>query len=68
MSTPTDPWRKSALLWGVVGALAFLTLHQGYLLFGGEFLGFGPVALLTTTVFAVGATTTYLLEPRLRAR
>jgi hypothetical protein len=59
---------KAAFLWGVTGALVFLVGHQGYLLFGGTFLGVGPVAAVAVAVFAVTAAVAYLLEGRLVAR
>jgi predicted Na+-dependent transporter len=47
------PRRKSSLLWGVVGALAFLVLVQGYRLVVGPFgidpLAIGAVALCVGT-------------------
>ena len=58
------PRRKSALLWGVVAALSFLVLHQGYLLAGGAFLGIGPVAAVTVAVFVGGVTVSYYAEGR----
>jgi hypothetical protein len=58
------PRRKSALLWGAVGALAFLALHQAYLLADGAFLGVGPVAALTVVVFAGTALSAYYAEGR----
>ena len=44
---------RSALLWGAIGALAFLTLHGAYLLVGGPFLGIVPIAGVTVLVFGV---------------
>ena len=58
------PRRKSAALWGVVGALAFLSLHQAYLLLGGVFLGFAPIAGVAVVVFASTAVATYAAERR----
>jgi hypothetical protein len=59
--------RKSSLLWGLVGALAFLVLVQGYRLvvgpFGPGLLALGGVAVL---VGAASAGLTYVLEPRVR--
>lgn len=63
-STPTDRWR-SALLWGVVGLLVFLVLHQGYLVAGGEFLGIGRIAALAVFVFVGAALGSYVTESRL---
>ena len=59
-----QPQRKSALLWGAVGAMGFLVLHQGYLLFGGAFLGVGPVAAVALVVFVASAFASYVLETR----
>jgi hypothetical protein len=60
--------RTSSLLWGVVGALAFLVLVQGYRLFLGP-LGPGPLALggAAALVGAASAGLTHVLEPRIRA-
>jgi hypothetical protein len=63
------PRRKSSLLWGLVGALAFLVLVQGYRLVVGALridpLPIGGVALV---VGGIAAGVTYLLEPRLNGR
>ena len=59
-----NPRRKSALLWGVVGAMAFLVAHQGYLLAGGAFLGIGPIAGVAVVVFASTAASAYYAERR----
>jgi hypothetical protein len=58
------PRRYSALLWGVVGALAFLVAHQGYLLADGAFVGVGPLAAVTVVVFVAAALTAYYAEGR----
>jgi hypothetical protein len=60
-----NPRQKSAFLWGFVGAFGFLTLHQAYLLIGGEFLGVGPIAGITVVVAAVTAVAAYYAERRL---
>lgn len=52
----------TALLWGVVGALSYLVLHQGYLLVGGTFLGFGPIIGLTIAVFGLSSVSAFALE------
>jgi hypothetical protein len=59
--------RRSSLLWGVVGTLAFLVLVQGYRLLVGP-LGPSPLALggVALLVGAVAATLTHVLEPRMR--
>gem|GEM_PF-184901 len=57
---------KSALLWGVVGALAFLVAVQGYqLAVGGVALSLLIVAAVAIGVAAVAATVAYVAEPRL---
>ncbi|MFW5965041.1 MAG: hypothetical protein ACOCQM_09245 [Natronomonas sp.] len=58
------PRKRSALLWGVVGALAFLVAHQGYLLVDGAFVGVGPLASVTVAVFAASVLTAYYAEGR----
>ncbi|WP_336134560.1 hypothetical protein [Natronomonas amylolytica] len=58
------PRQKSALLWGAVGALAFLVLHQAYLLADGAFLGVGPVAAVAVIVFTGTAASAYYVEGR----
>ncbi|MDR9381363.1 MAG: hypothetical protein RI560_06795 [Natronomonas sp.] len=59
-----SPRRASALLWGVVGALAFLVVHGAYLLSGGAFLGVGPIAGVACAVFAATALGSYYAERR----
>ncbi|WP_251341259.1 hypothetical protein [Haloplanus halophilus] len=58
---------KSSLLWGLVGALSYLVLVQGYRLLVGPLgpgvLALGGVALL---VAVASAGLTYVLEPRVR--
>ena len=58
--------RKSALLWGVIGALVFLVVAQAYLLLDGD-LPFGYAGLfpLAGAIGAVLGVTAYLFEPRL---
>jgi hypothetical protein len=60
------PRRKSSLLWGLVGALAFLVLVQGYrLLVGPLRIGPAPIAGVALLVGALAASITHLLEPRM---
>jgi len=61
--------RRSSLLWGLVGALAFLVLVQGYRLLVGP-LGPGPLALgaVALVVGAAAAGLTHVLEPRIRGK
>jgi hypothetical protein len=61
------PRQKSALLWGAVGALAFLALHQAYLLADGPFLGVGPIGAIAVVVFVGTAASAYYLEGRVGA-
>jgi hypothetical protein len=60
---------RSAILWGLVGALAFLVLVQGYRLAVGTlgvdvFTSFG----LAVLIGAVVAVASYLAEPRLASK
>ncbi|WP_338741401.1 hypothetical protein [Haloplanus salilacus] len=59
--------QKSSALWGVVGALSFLVLVQGYRLLLGP-LGVGTAVVAVVTLAVAGATTglSYVLEPRMR--
>ena len=59
------PRAKAAVLWGAMGALAFLAAHQAYLLVDGAFLGAGPVAGVALVVFAAATASAYYLEGRL---
>ncbi len=59
-----NPRRLSALLWGAIGALAFLVFHGAYLLAGGPFLGIGPIAAVAVVVFVAAATASYYAERR----
>ena len=59
------PRAKAAVLWGAIGALAFLAAHQAYLLVDGAFLGVGPIASVALVVFAAAAASSYYLEGRL---
>jgi len=60
-----DPQRRGAVLWGLVAALAFLVLLQGYELVADRrttlLVKFGIAA----AVGVVAAATTWLLGPRL---
>jgi hypothetical protein len=63
------PRTKSALLWGVVGLLAFSVAVQGYqLAVGGLALPLPVVAGIALVVGAVSATVAYAVEPRLLAK
>jgi hypothetical protein len=63
-----EPRAKSALLWGLVGALALLALVQAYRLFTGEPVAL-PVVAAATLVAGVGAAVgTYVLDGALAGR
>lgn len=58
-----DPAVESSLRWGVVGALTFLVLVQGYQVVVGRFVG---ITVLIGVIVAVGvcsAVLTHLLRP-----
>jgi len=57
-----NPRVKASLLWGAVGAMAFLVLHQAYLLVDGEFTSIGAVAAVTLLVGIVAGVASYLAE------
>jgi len=59
------PRRRSALLWGLVGAFSFLVAHGAYLLLGGTFLGVPPIAAVTLAVFSAAAAGSGYVERRL---
>jgi len=61
------PRARAAVLWGVVGAMAFLAAHQAYLLADGAFLGIGPVLGVALVVFGAASASAYYLEGRLAA-
>jgi len=61
-----DPEVRSSLLWGLIGALAFLVLVQGYQLLTEEFVGVAVGAGLTLLVGIVTAGATYFARPLLR--
>lgn len=65
---PLDPLVKSSLLWGLIGALSFLVLIQGYHLLSGEFVGAGVMAGVAVVVFGASAVSAHLLRPRLAGR
>ncbi len=63
----TPPPRMSpqrTVAWGLVGTLTFLVLHQGYLLAGGQFLGFAPVVAVAVVVGVVVGVTARRLAAR----
>ncbi|WP_254765931.1 hypothetical protein [Salinilacihabitans rarus] len=61
------PRAKSALLWGAVGAVAFLALVQGYALLADPLVSLGQGAAVAVLVGAATAGTAYALEHRVAA-
>ncbi|WP_408957422.1 hypothetical protein [Natrinema sp. 74] len=62
-----DPRFKSALLWGLVGALSFLVLAFGYALAVEPIASIAGVVGVALSVGVGAGTGAYLLEPRLAA-
>lgn len=58
-----EPRTKASLLWGVIGALSFLVLIQGYELLTGERLSFVLKFAVAGCVGAAAAGSTYVAEP-----
>ena len=56
------PRVKASVLWGAIGAMVFLVLHQAYLLLDGEFTSVGAVATVTLLVGLVAGVASYLAE------
>lgn len=61
-----DPTAKSSLLWGVIGALAFLVLLQGYHLASDEFVGIEVIVGVAVLVGVVSGGLAHLLRPYFR--
>ncbi|WP_363467740.1 hypothetical protein [Halogeometricum borinquense] len=60
---------RSAGLWGVVGALAFLVLVQGYRLVGGSLgLGIGATVGIAVGIAVVVGIAAYATESRLATK
>ncbi|MBX0322376.1 hypothetical protein EGH21_04950 [Halomicroarcula sp. F13] len=60
-----DPKTKSSLLWGVVAALAFLVLVQGYELLFGAGVTVPAKAAVAVVVAAAATALTYAADGRL---
>ncbi len=58
-----DPRVKASLVWGVIGALSFLVLVQGYELLSADRLPFGLKFATAGVVGAAATGSTYLAEP-----
>ncbi len=63
-----DARTRTSLLWGLVGALTFLVLVQGYELFQSVPVGFGVKLGVAALVGLVAAGLTYAAEGWLRSR
>jgi hypothetical protein len=62
------PRTKASLLWGLVGALAFLVLVQGYDLLLGLDVGFAPRFAVAAVVGIVAAGLVHRLRPRFESK
>ncbi|GAB3668454.1 hypothetical protein [Halopiger thermotolerans] len=62
------PRTTSALLWGAVGALAFLVLVQGYALVAAPLVTIVQGIAIAVAVGVGAAFGTYVLEPRIARR
>ena len=60
-----DPRVKSSVLWGLVGAMAFLALVQGYHLVVDDFLGIAPMTVGVLVVFVATTGAAHTVRPRL---
>jgi hypothetical protein len=60
-----EPHRKASVLWGVVGALTFLVLVQGYELAVGDRVGLLVKTVVTLAVLVAVTTVVHRLRPRL---
>ncbi|WP_138007057.1 hypothetical protein [Halalkalirubrum salinum] len=64
-----DPRQKSAVLWGLVGAMAVVVAAQGYLVVGESLpIGIAAVVWVAIAVGIVTAIVTYAVEYRLLAK
>jgi hypothetical protein len=63
-----DWTHKSSVLWGLVGALSFLVLLQGYHLVAGEFVGVSVMVGTAVVVFGLTAVSAQVLRPRIATR
>ncbi len=61
------PRTKSAVLWGLVGGLAFLVLVQGYALLVAPLVSITGALALAAAVGIGAGLGAYLLEPRIAA-
>jgi hypothetical protein len=59
------PRVKASVLWGLVGALAFLVLAQGYRLVVGRLVGFAALLVVAGVVGVAAAALAYAAQGRL---
>lgn len=59
------PRRKSALLWGVIGAMAFLVFQRGYGVVADASYSLSVTVGIAVVVGVVAAVLSYLVEGRL---
>ncbi|MFB6081712.1 MAG: hypothetical protein ABEJ67_02715 [Halanaeroarchaeum sp.] len=62
------PRQRASLLWGVVGAFAFLVLAQGYRLITGEGLSLPALLGVAVLVWALASVGSYALARRLAGK
>lgn len=60
-----SPQLRSSLLWGLVGFLSFLVLHQLWILLGGIWTSVGVVGGAALVVGGVTTTVTYWVQEQL---
>ena len=63
-----DSRTRASVLWGLVGALAFLVLAQGYRLFGDLRMGLPTLLGVAVVVFVLATLVSHLVGRRLDAK
>lgn len=63
-----DDRTRASLLWGVIGALAFLVLAQAYRLFADLGVGLPTLLGVAVAVFAISAASSHVLGRRLERK
>jgi hypothetical protein len=61
-----DARTKATLLWGVIGALGFLVLAQGYLLVSSQRVPYAALLGVAVVVFVAAAVTAHVAADRVR--
>jgi|GEM_PF-5761639 len=54
---------KASVLWGAIGALAFLVLAEGYLVFSAADIALSSVLVAGFVVFILASLASYVAEP-----